>query len=203
MVPTRFALPMLAALAVGAAGLPATVQAQAAAPGGSIAASSTPAMIHACYVPNTGTIYRIKETDVKESCNSDKHVEFSWNQEGIQGPPGPQGPAGADGAQGPQGPQGPQGEQGEQGPAGEATVGEWLWVGESFTIGSESIRTMIVYCPLGMRAVSGAWDKLGFSAPRIRRFVPTGVQLSGWLLEMYNEFSISMTVDVQVLCAPN
>jgi trimeric autotransporter adhesin len=46
-------------------------------------ANELPALIHACYVPNTGSIYRIKTEDTKENCSSPKHVEFSWSQEGT------------------------------------------------------------------------------------------------------------------------
>jgi trimeric autotransporter adhesin len=46
-------------------------------------ANELPPLIHACYVPNTGTIYRIKTEDTKENCNSNKHIEFSWSQEGT------------------------------------------------------------------------------------------------------------------------
>jgi hypothetical protein len=48
-------------------------------------------VIHACYVPASGTIYRIKASDVTETCKSPQHIEFHWNVEG---------PAGADGADG-------------------------------------------------------------------------------------------------------
>jgi hypothetical protein len=41
-------------------------------------AQSTPAVIHACYVPLTGTVYRIKETGLRTACSSTSHVEFSW-----------------------------------------------------------------------------------------------------------------------------
>jgi hypothetical protein len=46
-------------------------------------ANELPALIHACYVPNTGTIYRIKTEDTKENCTSNRHIEFSWSQEGT------------------------------------------------------------------------------------------------------------------------
>lgn len=35
-------------------------------------------VMHACYVPASGTVYRIKTGDTKESCASDQHVAFSW-----------------------------------------------------------------------------------------------------------------------------
>jgi hypothetical protein len=86
------------------------------------AAQST--TIYACYVPSTGTVYRIKATGLGDSCKSPQHIQFSWNETGPQGPAGPAGPtgatgpAGATGGTGPQGPAGPQGETGATGPAG-------------------------------------------------------------------------------------
>jgi hypothetical protein len=41
-------------------------------------AQTTPRVYFACYVPLTGTVYRIKEPDVKPACTSASHVEFSW-----------------------------------------------------------------------------------------------------------------------------
>lgn len=44
-----------------------------------LAAQAPPAAVmHACYVPLTGTVYRIKAKDVRETCASATHVEFSW-----------------------------------------------------------------------------------------------------------------------------
>src|SRR5688572_15782196 len=77
-------------------------------------------VLYACYVPATGTIYRIKAPGLPTECSSrgnDRmaHVEFSWNEHGIKGDPGP---AGATGPTGEQGPQGPVGPVGPVGPAG-------------------------------------------------------------------------------------
>jgi hypothetical protein len=33
---------------------------------------------HACYVPNSGTVYRIGEPETPATCKSDQHVEFQW-----------------------------------------------------------------------------------------------------------------------------
>lgn len=41
-------------------------------------------LIHACYVPNSGTIYRVMTDDTKAEC-APKHVEFQWNEQGPQG----------------------------------------------------------------------------------------------------------------------
>jgi hypothetical protein len=86
--------------------------------------TSAPALIYACYVPASGTVYRIKEADLKQSCVSPHHIEFNWNQQGPVGPQGPQGiqgiqgvagPTGATGATGPAGPTGPTGPAGTSG----------------------------------------------------------------------------------------
>jgi hypothetical protein len=51
--------------------LPSAVEGQSAPqPGAKI--------FHACYVPASGTVYRIKEPGSPQSCNSTQHVEFSW-----------------------------------------------------------------------------------------------------------------------------
>jgi hypothetical protein len=94
-----------------------------AIPAGSAAAQTatpqtTSATLYACYVPASGTVYRIKETGLRQSCSSPQHVEFSWNEGGTAGPQGPAGPQGETGPAGPQGETGPAGPQGETGPAG-------------------------------------------------------------------------------------
>ena len=33
---------------------------------------------HACYVPGSGTVYRIKATNTPAACNKGTHVEFQW-----------------------------------------------------------------------------------------------------------------------------
>jgi hypothetical protein len=40
-----------------------------------VAAQST---LRACYVPNTGVVYRIGLEDTADECRSPRHVEFSW-----------------------------------------------------------------------------------------------------------------------------
>jgi hypothetical protein len=95
-------------------------------------------VIYACYVPLTGTVYRIKAPGAPESCSKPKgksmngagaqdHVEFTVAKAGVggavgpagpQGEPGPVGPAGPQGDPGPAGPAGPQGAQGVQGATG-------------------------------------------------------------------------------------
>jgi hypothetical protein len=100
----------------------------ATAQGTPVTPSSTPVLLYACYVPNTGTTYRIKETDVRQQCVSALHVEYSWNQQGPAGPQGIQGiqgvagPAGAAGATGATGAAGATGATGATGAAGTSEV---------------------------------------------------------------------------------
>lgn len=104
-------LPSVVAPALLALGAPAGLGAQ------TVAADT----LHACYVPATGTIYRIRAAGLPPSCLSEAHVEFSWNAAGAPGPrgePGPQGPPGEAGPPGPQGPEGPAGPMGPPGPPG-------------------------------------------------------------------------------------
>jgi len=112
-----------------------------------LAAQTAPAdVMYACYVPMTGTVYRIKAPGTPAECTRPRsnngigddedrrrrqeHVQFAFNATGAMGPVGPAGPqgevgpmgpagtVGAAGAQGDVGPMGPQGPQGETGAAG-------------------------------------------------------------------------------------
>jgi hypothetical protein len=40
--------------------------------------AGTPKVLYACYVPASGTVYRIKEPGMPQQCNGASHVEFSW-----------------------------------------------------------------------------------------------------------------------------
>ena len=86
-------------------------------PGSSARGQNAPVIFYGCYVPTTGTVYRIKTTDKRETCVAPNHVEFFWNQVGPQGPQGPAGPAGPTGATG------APGATGATGPAGAAGTG--------------------------------------------------------------------------------
>jgi hypothetical protein len=72
------------------------------------AQSAPPPTIDACYVPASGTVYRIDTPaspapGAPKQCLSPTHVAFAWTR---TGPAGPQGPRGLQGAAGPQGPAG-------------------------------------------------------------------------------------------------
>lgn len=100
----------VAALALAV--LPRGLAAQAPA-----ADSTPPPTIDACYVPFTGTVYRIDTPEsptpgAPKRCFLASHTRFTWNRQGpagVAGPPGETGPAGPPGVAGPQGPPGPPG----------------------------------------------------------------------------------------------
>src|SRR6266545_6650186 len=86
----------------------------------SVAAQTTDTLL-ACYVPASGTVYRIRKPGLATSCLATSHVEFSWaasGPPGATGPTGPTGPQGPTGSTGLAGPAGPTGAQGAAGPTG-------------------------------------------------------------------------------------
>ena len=51
------------------------------------ARASAQATLSGCYVPNSGTVYRIKASGLPDACRSKQHVEFTWSLQGPAGPP--------------------------------------------------------------------------------------------------------------------
>ena len=53
----------------------------------SAAKAQTPVntVLTACYVPASGTVYRVGAQGLPGDCFSPTHVRFSWNSQGIQG----------------------------------------------------------------------------------------------------------------------
>jgi hypothetical protein len=100
--------------------------------------AQTPQILYACYVPETGLLYRIDpagQVGLPAACFVDKkaktpaHVLFSWNAQGIQGAKGdpgapgvagPKGDTGAPGAAGADGAPGAKGDKGDRGDPGAA-----------------------------------------------------------------------------------
>ena len=143
--------------------------------------TSTDPVLYACYVPLTGTVYRIKTVGAPEACTQPKgknngaghqdHVEFAFNSSsaiGPMGPMGPAGPAGPQGEVGPMGPAGPQGEVGPMGPAGAAGA-----QGEAGPMGPAG--------PQGAQGIQGVKGDMGAVGPQGERGLtgpqgPQGVQ---------------------------
>ena len=49
-----------------------------------LAIAADPDVIYACYVPGSGTLYRIKATDPTETCKSQDHIPLQWFVNGPQ-----------------------------------------------------------------------------------------------------------------------
>ena len=134
--PGRAARALLAALGTAAATHSAQAQqvpAATATPTGTVA--PLPATIEACYVPASGTVYRVNTVaspapGAPAKCLSVTHVSFIWNQ---------QGPAGAAGLPGPPGPQGDPGSAGMVGP--DLTLPGALTMGKTGTFGGGLLAT--------------------------------------------------------------
>lgn len=143
-------------------------------------------VIYACYVPSTGTVYRIKEPGLPDACEPAKgsrpaHVPFQWNERGPAGPQGPQGEPG------PQGPQGPQGEPGTSGTAGSLNLRMYA----STTYFLEPGRTIaIAACPTGMKAIAGGYrveetDTPAANAVQVVSSYAVPQTYTGWRVAFY------------------
>ena len=68
-------------------------------------AQNAPPTVDACFVPASGTLYRIDTPaspalGAPKTCLSPLHTKQAWNQQGAPGPSGPAGPQGTPGAAG-------------------------------------------------------------------------------------------------------
>ena len=140
--------------------------------------------MYACYVKNTGTVYRIKTTGAPTKCSSN-HTEFSWNMEGKEGPQGPQGP------------------QGPEGPSGWPGVYR-LGVFHVAPIGTTDLAN---YCPSGQILLSGghyainppAGLEIIGSSPHYSANEPPETR-SGWKVRVRNNSNSEYQVRVDVYC---
>lgn len=108
-------------------------------------------VFYACYVPNSGTTYRIKEVDLKETC-ANNHVMFSWTDGGTPGPQGPKGDPG---------PQGVPGPKGDPGVSGFTQV--QLVDGSTVTVDVGDVGTADAFCPAGWTATGGGYFVVSYS----------------------------------------
>jgi len=163
------------------------------------AQTTTPKVLWACYVPGSGTTYRIRETDIKQTCVKDTHVMFSWNETG------PQGPQGVQGLQGPQGPQGATGPVGPQGPSGGF---DWskLWTGSATmtqrgSFGFSTNGWHELACPTGKQVLTGGYnafgdgvDELGFKGAYF------DYERHSYKVQVTNEAGIDVTFKMFIAC---
>jgi hypothetical protein len=114
----------------------------------------------------------------------------------ISGQPGPQGPQGPAGPKGHIGPEGPAGPQGPAGPTG--ISGLQYLTSAGVGVPANSTATGTVDCPAGKRALGGGVSRVGNGL-----VVDTAPQNegTGWVGEMYNRGSGSVTMYVWAICA--
>jgi hypothetical protein len=185
-VPSRIAL-LLAAGAAGAfLALPTGFAQEAPARPAAEAVESSTQLLYACYIPASGTVYRIRSGGLRESCSSQDHVEFSWNAEG---PPGPEGS---------QGPEGPQGAQGPEGPAGQDGVsGRQVVVGAQHSLPAGVTGTESVACSSGTLPLGGGFQTSNPSVSVFRSWPTAG----GWAITGSNHSSTTGWIRPFVICA--
>ena len=156
-----------------------------------------PEIIRACYVPASGTIYRIGVEGGPTSCRGG-HIEMTWNVSGPAGPAGAAGPKGEDGAAGPAGPigpQGPAGPAGPQGPIGPAGAGFHAVsiVRDSVDIAPGRFGRAIATCPSTLKMLSGGFQFSFFDRAytKVVGSIPLSVGGSatpnGWDAEAFND----------------
>jgi len=165
-----------------------------AAPFSAHAATSAPPpkTFWACYIPGSGVVYRIRETDLKQGCSSADHVMFSWTDGGVEGPQGPVGP------QGPPGPQGPKGDPGVSG-----------WTKLSFVsypadVPPNAVTSVQADCPAGTKAISPSYQLYGISGaepvPSVVAMVPN---LNGFffVVRHYAPGAAAAKINAAAVCA--
>lgn len=161
---------------------------------GSARMQSSEEVLQACYVPASGTTYRIAVTGAPADCVDNSHVRFSWNARGPQGPQGlagAEGPAGAKGETGatgpvgqlgpagPPGPQGPQGSAGPPGAPGPAGLQGWEIVTRTVSVQEGQTATVTARCAAGKIVIGG-----GFNDRQVDGSYPTA---DGTAWEIYIE----------------
>ena len=156
------------------------------------AASITSAVIEACYVKSSGSIYRINAQNAPSKCSTNS-TPFSWNVQGPQGPAGPQGP------QGPQGPEGPAGTSGMSG----YEVKEQLFT----NLPQGEWNSKVVICSPGKAAVGGGFvidndvtHQILGSKPAFTGQVTYSV---GWNVNVKNLAGLDLRVFVVCVTAPS
>ena len=148
------------------------------------------AILTGCYVPNSGTVYRIKGDGLPNACHSKNHVEFTWSLQGPQGPTGPAGPTG------PQGPAGPAGGLPALGIQVVRVASEQIGVGFKSSVTASG--------PAGTLAIAGGFEDVQATRIRVFRSTPvlTAGKPTGWFVGFENQSVIPLNVFAIVVCAP-
>ena len=156
-----------------------------------LAGQGAPTVLYGCYVPTSGTVYRIKADGLPTDCRSKNHVQFTWS---LQGPPGPQGPTG------------PAGPQGVAGPAGPLS-GRVLVVAQG-SAASNNIGSATASCPAGKKVLGGGFQGLTGNTTNVSHNMPkplsppaTGFSDTEWQVTLYNADPFTLSFTVFAICA--
>ncbi len=207
----RFSLPLLALTITAAFALRAAPVSAAALP----ERSTDSDVLYACFIPGSGTIYRIKTTDPAETCKSANHIPLQWLADGPQGPQGPIGPQGPQGPAGPAGPigdagaigpvgpvgvqgtTGPIGPAGERGPGGSAGI-EVIEVSIENAVGAED-QSLLAECPAGKKIIGGGFSQ-NPSNGNVGESRPTSDN-TGWFVYVNDLWLSSPNIKAFAICA--
>jgi hypothetical protein len=159
---------------------------------GTSRASAQGTVLYGCYVPSSGTVYRIKDTGLPDACRSPQHVQFTWS---LQGPAGPAGPAGPTGPQGPAGPAG-----------GVPRTGVTFVVAPTpDPIPPGQTRTAGAVCPAGHVATGGGGGSPNSAATlRLTRSSPVSISgvVAAWQVSFENASAFAAIGEAYVVCVP-
>jgi hypothetical protein len=129
-----------------------------------------------CYVPGSGTVYRIGEPGLPDHCHAQTHTMFTVSVRGPEGPEGPEGPPGPSGISG----------------------YEIVRVDRVVSLPPGEGAFVTAHCPEGKRPLGGGYTNAG-------RFtvVSDGVIPDGWQISVGNRTTerFTSTIAVRVTCA--
>lgn len=148
-----------------------------------------------CYVPGSGTVYRIKASSAPTSCVDSSHVQFFVNAAGRKGDPGTAGPVGPKGDTGPAGPQGPAGASGSSGVSGLIIVTATSGICRAGNVDCGARPR----CPAGKKVVGGGASGAG-DGFLVTKTAPDGD--AGWFANGFSERTgATWTVTGYAICA--
>ena len=153
-------------------------------------AAQSPTVLYGCYVPASGTVYRIKADGLPSDCKSKNHVQFTWS---LQGPPGPQGAVG---------PAGPQGVPGPSGPLSGRVL-----VTASGSAAPNAVASAIATCPAGKKLLGGGFRGLTGPTTTVSHNMPRSIPGTSsfsdteWQVTLHNADQFALFFDVFAICA--